>query len=144
MGQLYSPRGVIIYGRVMRRPTIDYTRNGKQYVSFRLQYDSTIDEAGAPHPQSITCTIFAADLVPYGKRIYRGQRLLVAGRLTQEEYISRKGKDKGQKKMGQTVKVDFLAAMVPIDQFGIPPAPDPAVERPPNEWEINQHPDAYF
>ena len=140
MGQLYSPGGVLIFGRVMTRPKIDYTKTGTVFVKFTVLFDKSENSSG----EFISCYIFAEDLVPYGKRLYRGQRIMVAGKLGQFEYTAKRGADKGKRYLGRNMVVHFLMGMVPLEQFGITPAADPNVERPPTEWEVNQHPDVYF
>ena len=126
----------------MGKPEIRFYRNGNQMVLFKVQHGVL------PNPtkrfEYKNCVIFAEDLIPYGKRLYRGQRILVAGRLRETEYTVDKGKDKGQKRVAQQIIVEYMSAMVPLDQFGISPGPDHMVDRAPTEWEVNQHPDVYL
>ena len=144
MGQLFAPKGVLVWGRVRAKPEVGFYGSGKQYVRFRLQYGVEYDNTAQPKYDVINCVIFAEDLIPYGKRIYRGQRLMVAGRYHEKEYVPKKGKNKGTAKMGQSIYVEYMTAMVPLDEFGISPGPEPGAERAPSEWEINQHPDVYL
>ena len=126
----------------MGKPTVRFFGTGRQMVAFRLQY--AVKPGPPPVYESIVCAVFTEDLVPYAKRIYRGQRLLVAGRLDRKEYVVKEGKNKGEKRISQSVIVEFMQTMVPLSLFGIEPDPEPGAERPPKEWEINEHPDVYL
>lgn len=84
----------IILGRLTRDPVIKATQSGMTIARFTLAVNRLNKKGQNPEADFINCVAFgkAADVI--GNYVYKGQRLLVEGRIQTGSYTSKNGEKK--------------------------------------------------
>lgn len=84
----------IILGRLTRDPVIKVTQGGMTIARFTLAVNRLNKMGQNPEADFINCVAFGKTADAIGNYVYKGQRLLVEGRIQTGSYTSKSGEKK--------------------------------------------------
>lgn len=84
----------IILGRLTRDPVIKVTQGGMTIARFTLAVNRLNKTGQNPEADFINCVAFGKTADVIGNYVYKGQRLLVEGRIQTGSYTSKSGEKK--------------------------------------------------
>lgn len=84
----------IILGQLTRDPTIKTSQSGMTIARFTLAVNRLNKKGQNPEADFINCVAFGKTADAIGNYVYKGQRLLVEGRIQTGSYISKSGEKK--------------------------------------------------
>lgn len=84
----------IILGRLTRDPVIKVTQGGMTIARFTLAVNRLNKKGQNPEADFINCVAFGKTADVIGNYVYKGQRLLVEGRIQTGSYTSKSGEKK--------------------------------------------------
>lgn len=84
----------IILGRLTRDPVIKVTQGGMTIARFTLAVNRLNKTGQNPEADFINCVAFGKTADAIGNYVYKGQRLLVEGRIQTGSYTSKSGEKK--------------------------------------------------
>lgn len=84
----------IILGRLTRDPVIKVTQGGMTIARFTLAVNRLNKTGQNPEADFINCVAFGKTADAIGNYVYKGQRLLVEGRIQTVSYTSKSGEKK--------------------------------------------------
>lgn len=84
----------IILGRLTRDPVIKASQSGMTIARFTLAVNRLNKKGQNPEADFINCVAFGKTAEAIGNYVYKGQRLLVEGRIQTGSYTSKSGEKK--------------------------------------------------
>lgn len=84
----------IVLGRLTRDPAIKTSQSGMTIARFTLAVNRLNKKGQNPEADFINCVAFGKTADAIGNYVYKGQRLLVEGRIQTGSYISKSGEKK--------------------------------------------------
>ena len=82
---------IVLLGRLTKDADIRSTQSGKVVASFTLAVDRPYTQNGKREADFIACQIWGKSAEVLGKSVYKGQRILLEGRLQIRQYTDKNG-----------------------------------------------------